>query len=339
MPEPVPGAAESRPAFLITIDVEGDNLWARPRVTSTRNAEFLPRFQQACEAFGLRPTYLVDHDMAHAPAFREFGRDVLRRRAGEIGMHLHAWNTPPLVPLTGDDLHSQPYLMEHPRRVMDEKVGVMTAALAEQFGVRPISHRAGRWGLDAAYAQVLVEHGYRVDCSVTPGVSWRQHRGDPRGHGGPDYTACPHEAYFVDPTDVRRPGRSPLLEVPVTIVPSRSRLATRARRYVGTSRLPRRLLDRLLPSHHWLRPTARNRGRLVEVFETALASGLGHLELMLHSSELMPGGSPSFPTAGAIDEMYRGLAELFAVASRRCVPATLAEFHAARTTPVMAGRR
>jgi hypothetical protein len=340
MRENAPRADQPRPAFLITVDVEGDDLWARPRVATTRNAEFLPRFQQACEAFGLRPTYLVDYDMANTPAFREFGQDVLRRRVGEIGMHLHAWNTPPLVPLTGDDLRYQPYLMEYPPRLLEEKVRVMTGVLEEQFGVRPVSHRAGRWGLDAAYAHVLLDRGYRVDCSVTPGVSWRQHLGDPRGHGGPDYTAYPHEAYLVDLDDIRRPGRSPLLEVPVTIVPSPWRLAARARQYVGGARLARRVLDRFLPTHHWLRPTARNRGRLTTTLEAALAAGPGHLELMLHSSELMPGGSPSFPTADAIEEMYRGLADLFAAASRRCIPATLAEFYAGRTAPALAaGRR
>ena len=31
--------------FIITIDAEGDDLWASPRDITTRNAEYLPRFQ------------------------------------------------------------------------------------------------------------------------------------------------------------------------------------------------------------------------------------------------------------------------------------------------------
>jgi hypothetical protein len=41
-----------RPAFLITIDTEGDNLWSRPRTITTRNAHSLPRFQALCEKYG-----------------------------------------------------------------------------------------------------------------------------------------------------------------------------------------------------------------------------------------------------------------------------------------------
>ena len=36
---------KSRPAFLITIDTEGDNIWRRPNRITTENTLFLPRFQ------------------------------------------------------------------------------------------------------------------------------------------------------------------------------------------------------------------------------------------------------------------------------------------------------
>ena len=62
-----------KPAFLITIDAEGDNLWSRPRVITTHNAGYLGRFQQTCERYGLRPTYLATWHMARSEAFREFG--------------------------------------------------------------------------------------------------------------------------------------------------------------------------------------------------------------------------------------------------------------------------
>ena len=82
--------------FIITVDTEGDDLWSRPREITTRNARYLPRFQKACERFGLKPVYLTNYEMAMADDFAEFARDVSARGAGEIGMHLHAWNSPPL---------------------------------------------------------------------------------------------------------------------------------------------------------------------------------------------------------------------------------------------------
>jgi hypothetical protein len=38
----------SETPFIITIDTEGDNLWACPRHITTRNAAYLPRFQSLC---------------------------------------------------------------------------------------------------------------------------------------------------------------------------------------------------------------------------------------------------------------------------------------------------
>jgi len=35
-----------KPYFLITIDTEGDNLWANPKEVSTKNASYLFRFQE-----------------------------------------------------------------------------------------------------------------------------------------------------------------------------------------------------------------------------------------------------------------------------------------------------
>ncbi|MGH8641475.1 MAG: deacetylase, partial [Burkholderiales bacterium] len=81
----------SETPFIITIDTEGDDLWARPREITTRNAEYLPRFQSLCERFGFKPVYLTNYEMAMSDVFVAFGRDVAARGAGEIGMHLHAW--------------------------------------------------------------------------------------------------------------------------------------------------------------------------------------------------------------------------------------------------------
>ena len=93
----------NKPAFLITIDTEGDNLWRNRRTITTRNTLFLPRFQALCEKYGFKPTWLTNYEMASDPAYVEFARDVIARGQGEVGMHLHAWNSPPEAPLTDDD--------------------------------------------------------------------------------------------------------------------------------------------------------------------------------------------------------------------------------------------
>ncbi len=62
------------PPLLITIDTEGDNQWGRPRSITTKNARFLPRFQELCSRHGLKPTYLTNYEMAVCPDFISFAR-------------------------------------------------------------------------------------------------------------------------------------------------------------------------------------------------------------------------------------------------------------------------
>ena len=131
---------EQKPFFLITIDTEGDDLWSRSREITTENARDMPRFQSLCEIYGLRPVYLVSYEMISDPAFKEFAKDILKRNKAEIGMHLHAWNTPPIIPLTADDFKFHPYMIEYPEEIMRKKVDTITSALENTFGVRPVSH-------------------------------------------------------------------------------------------------------------------------------------------------------------------------------------------------------
>src|SRR5271170_3369343 len=100
-----------KPAFLITIDTEGDNLWAKPKTILVENAKHIERFQRLAERYGLKPTYLTNWEMVESPVFRQLGRAALARKACEIGMHLHAWNSPPIEPLTPDDDRFHPYLI------------------------------------------------------------------------------------------------------------------------------------------------------------------------------------------------------------------------------------
>ncbi len=319
----------SETPFIITIDTEGDNLWARPREITTRNAAYLPRFQSLCERFGFKPVYLTNYEMVISDVFVEFARDMLARGTGEIGMHLHAWNSPPLVPLTSDDFHNQPYLVEYPGAVMKEKIKVVTRLLEDRFDHAMLSHRAGRLGFDGRYAAMLLEEGYRVDCSVSPGLDWRGTLGDPRGNGGTDYTHFPHDPYFLSPTDISAPTRDGLLEVPMTIRPSGL-----YRRAPWVYRVPllRQATNRLVsPALNHLCPAESNLRGMLRATRTARSESAAHLDFSLHSSELMPGGSPTFRDATDVERLYEDLEILFGELSSHCRGVTLKEFHTSFT--------
>lgn len=330
MPEtkkPDLGAA-GPPRFLITIDTEGDNLWAAPKTVTTRNSQFIPRFQGLCESYGFKPTYLTDYEMARCPCFLEFAHDLLRRNAGEIGMHLHAWDTPPIVPLTDNDLVHQPYLMEYPKNVIEEKVRFMTDLLESTFGRKMVSHRAGRWGFNETYAQVLAAHGYRVDCSVTPLKSWKAQKGDPRGEGGPDFTYFQDHAYFLNLSDISKKGDSPLLELPLTVVRLHGHLGALVQRVCRHGpRLLRSFANRLFPPFAQFRPQRGNLGIMLRILRHVAQRRLPYIEFMLHSSEFMPGGSPTFRTEQDINALYEDLDGLFSEArSSGFSGATLEEY-------------
>ncbi len=266
--------------------------------------------------------------MTNSQIFRELARVVSRRGQGEIGMHLHAWDSPPHVPEIDDSYPHMPYLIEYPEHHLRGKVKAVTEVLESTFGVKMVSHRAGRWSFDEVYARALAEQGYLVDCSVTPHVSWQDHKGTPEGHGGSDFSTFPESAYFLDLEDISRPGKSDLLEVPMTIVPLRwGWLVEQARPLLERLTIGQRVMRRLFPRDEWLRPNGRNRRSLLRILSTASQNGRDYVEFMLHSSELMPGGSPMFPTAAAIDSLYDDIEVLFQAARGRFEGLTLSEYY------------
>lgn len=311
-----------KPAFIITIDTEGDNLWQNHDRITTENTRFLPRFQQLCEKYAFKPTWLTNYEMAIDPAYVEFARDVIARDTGEIGMHLHAWNNPPIQDLTGDDWRHKPYLIEYPETVIREKVSYITRLLEDTLQTKMRSHRAGRWAFNEFYARLLIELGYQVDCSVTPRVNWQFSPGAPQGNGGTNYLHFPDRAYFIDPQDISRAGDSPLLEVPMSIQYKHSALMNGVKQ--GWDRLRGK---RRSPSVHWLRPMRGNLQQMIGVAEKTLAAGSDYVEFMLHSSEFMPGGSPTFKTAADIDALYADLDQLFSWLQSRVVGMTLSEYY------------
>lgn len=311
-----------KPAFLITLDTEGDNLWRnRSGHVTTHNVRYLPRFQALCEKYGFKPTWLTNYEMVSDPAYVEFGRDLLMRGQGEIGMHLHAWYSPPEYALTDDEWRYQPYLIEYPEPVLRDKVARMTDLLEQAFQQKMTSHRAGRWAFNEIYAQALIDNGYQVDCSVTPRVSWRNAAGAPQGTGGTDYTHFPDHAYFLDIHDISRAGDSPLLELPMSIQYRYGPFTSQLKKIWNSLRGKQRG-----PSVNWLRPVGGNLAQMKKVVEQTLGQGNDYVEFMLHSSEFMPDGSPTFKTDADIERLYEDLEGLFSWLQMRTQGMTLTEY-------------
>ncbi|MGE5531376.1 MAG: hypothetical protein ACM3VW_04575 [Bacteroidota bacterium] len=307
--------------LLITIDTEADNEWDLTSPRTFENIQRLPDFQQVCDLYGARPTYLVAYDVVQDGPSRETLQQLAQTGRCEIGAHLHAWSTPPEHALAPGVFAQNPYLHEYPPNVQEQKLANLTRALMEAFGGQPRSYRGGRWSLDAVAVKLLVDAGYLVDTTVTPGMSWAANPGHSAGAVGSCFAGAPQKAYFLDRKQMTRPGTSPLLEVPVSIT------ARGALRAVASSPSPpavsgalsaltRRVLHKSgLCKMVWLRPGYSSSSDMTWACDDLSARGVPFLNIMFHSSELIAGGSPRIATEEAAGRLRDDLKRVIAYAA------------------------
>ena len=283
--------------FIITVDTEGDNQWDTSNGISTKNVAFLPRFQDLCEKYGFKPVWLTNYEMANDDNYVNFFKRKQNENKCEIGMHLHAWYTPPHYNLNRVTDYRD-YLIEYPLDIMNAKIDTMTKLLTTKFEEQPISHRSGRWAMNDAYFKMLVDFGYRVDCSVTPHISWEKNLGA-TGIGGTNYTNYPELPYFT---------KENILEVPVSI---RKMNFIDYKRIHGIYSGLKEIKHAVEGKMQWLRFLDTESEYGVCKLTDKIINEANDAMFMIHSSELMPGGSPIFSDEQAIEQLYLSMDIIF----------------------------
>ncbi len=282
------------PVFLLGVDTEADDQWTvegRTRL-SVKNASCLPRLQALCDRLGVRPSYLVTHEMATKPEAADVLRGLLAGGACEIGAHLHPSSSPPY---RRDDIVAGRYPNQLPDDLLGMQMRELTEAIEAQLGARPASYRAGRHGFDARGLGHLAALGYVVDTSVDPLFNETR-------IGGPKFAGATVSPYSPDPDDILRPGRSPVLEVPVSAA-TLPLLPKRLEAVYASLRPPRWRgpLKRLGLRPAWLRPSYSPVPDAIALADALVARGVPTLNMLFHSSELLPGGSPYHRDAASVD--------------------------------------
>ncbi len=299
--------------FCVTLDVERDygKGWATPPAKTFRSiVDALPRrFAPLCNLHGIRPTYLVS---AEAMLDIEAVAALRALTDCELGAHLHAEYLPPGPrPSTWSDPTLRISTMQRDLQPQDERqrLATLTQLFAQQFGARPTSFRAGRFGAGPRTGAFLQELGYVVDSSVTPGIAWNGND----GAAGPDWRGLPLSPWRVHRNgDLRIAGDSALFEIPITIA------------------APERV-GRAGSEPIWLRPWYSERAAMLALLETAARDedrGMPWrtLCMMFHSMELVAGASPYAQTDGEVDRVLADLDAVFARARELGFsPATLTE--------------
>lgn len=282
--------------FIITVDTEGDNLWAyNGGKITTNNSKYIPRFQNLCNDFNLKPVYLTNYEMVNDDYFVEYIKGVLKNNQCEVGMHLHAWNSPPFYKLE-KKYDGNPFLVEYPEEIMELKIKNMLELLEKKIGTKIISHRAGRWIINDLYFKVLKKYGLKVDCSVTPFVDYSKTQG--RTQFGIDYKKYKKDCSYIYDN---------ILEVPMSI---------RKFRYFSQGSLKHRARVLLKGNNIWLRPALSTLEEMKKAINK-IEKESDYLEFMIHSSELMPGGSPYFKEEKDIEKLYDSMKELFIYAIKK----------------------
>jgi hypothetical protein len=310
--------------FILTIDTEADNQWDHGRALTLENIKFIPRFQELCNKYLVKPTYLVTSEVCEDSFSKELFRDYLYRDIAEIGAHLHPWTTPPYQNRDGfrfnDGYHA--FASELPLDLVANKIMYLTDQVGTSFGRRPTSFRAGRYGFSENVAKMLIANQYLVDTSVTPFTSWSSFGGVPEASGGPDF--LDKNAYPYSYTLENRQ----LIEIPVTILPTRFPLTSEnffSKLYLRhkEKNLVMKVFRKLFFNHQplWLRPSP---WMTIEMFEELIAEaeriGLPYLVMMFHSSELMPGCSRFWPDSQSIDKLYNLLEHFFVLLDYKNIP-------------------
>lgn len=305
--------------FIITIDTEGDDQWAWKHGSkiTTENVKYLPRFQNLCNQYGFKPVWLSNYEMLQDAEYVDFISSVESSGTGELGMHLHAWSTPPFYSLPIQE-KGAPYLIEFADEIMEEKISVMTEIIKQRTGITPVSHRSGRWATDSRYFSMLDRYGYLVDCSVTPHESWKSSMGQTQNFGGTDYTRFPERPYIIQETN--------LLEVPVTVRIVHSLIFEDN---LSVRNIARSFYRIYRGQNLWCNPNRTGLQGLKSIAKhISLSSKEGddYLMFFTHSSQLMPGGSPQYRTKESIEELYKKLEYAFHYISQMYTGVTLREY-------------
>jgi hypothetical protein len=147
--------------------------------------------------------------------------------------------------------------------------------------------------MDDRYFKLLEKHGIIADCSFTPYISWTKSPGATIP-GGSDYSKASPYVHEI----------GSIVEVPMTI---------RKMSIFNNLKTAKQFIKRAIWGNKvWLRPATNSLQEMIDLVNIVDKDpNCDYLEFMIHSSELMPGGSPYFKDSKSIEQMYNTIEALF----------------------------
>ena len=292
------------PVLLIIVDTEEEFPWDQPFARSQTDTTAIPAqrdaHEQIYDRFGIVPTYVIDWPVATTSDAIDALRALMTAGRCEIGTHLHPWVSPPHTE-TVSAFNS--FTGNLPASLEFDKLKLLTEAIATNFGKRPTTFKAGRYGVGPHTAEALAKLGYLVDASVVPYTSFKE-------VDGPDFSKFTETPFWFESKQRR------MLELPVTtgfhgvlrrhgsaVYPLFNSPLMKSVRAGGiASRLG--ILERIR-----LTPEGCSTSDMKRIARTLVTDGCQVLTMTYHSPSLVPGMTPYVRSAGQRAEFLDSIEE------------------------------
>ena len=295
--------------FMMTVDTEEEWDWDRGWPTenlSLMNIGLLPSFQEICDRYGVATTYFADQAVFDSPPARDILLSLADRPNVEIGMHIHPWNTPPVVD-RGPVRARETFLHNLPVGLIKQKLASVYGCFRDS-GLTPTSFRGGRYSSGGPIQEFLQDHGFLADASVCPFSTWSD-------DGSPDYRQRDLEPVRLPP---HRENQSALWEIPLTLAFTRRPFQLWRRWYdlVERSWLSKlRLIgigERLgLVRKVWLNFESPLGAHMTDLLNRLQHQAVHAVCFSVHSSSLLPGGNSFTRTEADATRLFARLESVF----------------------------
>jgi hypothetical protein len=296
-------------SYMMTIDTEEEWDWDKGWPTknlSLSNIESLPRFQELCDRHGVATTYFADQAVVESSHARDILLSLADRPNVEIGMHIHPWNTPPILS-NGPIRTRETFLHNLPASLIQEKLASVYQCF-QNAGLKPTSFRGGRFSSGSAVHEFLQDHGFLADASVCPFSTWVD-------EGSPDYRTRGLEPVRLPP---KKLSQSALWEIPLTLAFTRRPFQLWRRWYnlVEHSWLSKlRLIgigERLgLVRKVWLSFESPLGAHMTELLDRLQQASVDTICFIIHSSSLLPGGNSFSRTPADVERLFARADSIF----------------------------
>lgn len=280
--------------FTLFIDTEEEFDWHKPFSRtghSVQSLKGLATGQAFLNRAGIKPVHMVDYPVLESPAAVALLKAWMIEGLCDVGAQLHPWVNPPH---DEDVTAANSYVGTLPETLERAKLQALRNRITVELGQRPISFRAGRYGVGPNSARLLEEEGFLLDSSVRSLFDYRSQL-------GPNFYQHPQTPYWTGP-------RRKLIELPLSTTFTgqfRSfgrpiyKLAQRFGPLPGAlSRLG--MLRRVALTPEGIPPEDA-----VEAIDRMIEDGVRVLNLSFHSPSLEPGYTPYVRDEADLREFYR----------------------------------